>query len=305
MSSFRITNLRRSVPSDFSDVALVSQHVPNAGRAPRACGALPWRLWRLNPFLVQLLGNSGESIAIRIHLEDPANNGGLLFNDGRFDSCHRHHGVSNGEVDLADEVLNSYVTVYPHAARIIEALSGIITVLKGKELDKRAPHSAGQWPRGEYSPDNFRQLVVELGIVGRVRKMNEASGFIEGDFEYASRSRLPLLVSDDCVINLMFYKKLNVLKTVPLPVYHFRTPRSFVNWREFANSVVGNAWFRQCEENPSGESQTCPAGDKRFCEGMSEISEAETARWLLAQPLSWQRREDSRVPVIDTGDGHV
>jgi hypothetical protein len=144
-----------------------------------------------------------------------------------FEPASLVEGVGKGETSLADEVLNSYVTVYPNAARIVDALSGIPTMFKGKELDRRAPHSAGQWPRGEYSPDSFRQLVVELGIVGRVRKCNEASGYVEGDFEYACEGRLPLLVSDDCVIHPMFYKKLNVQRSKPLRVYPFPDDREY------------------------------------------------------------------------------
>jgi hypothetical protein len=100
-------------------------------------------------------------------------------------------------------------------------------IFKGNELDKRAPLTASEWAAGEYSPLAFRQLVAELGIVGRVRQINEKAGYVEADFEYSSESRLPLLVTDWCVIHPMFYQKLNVTINRPLRVYPFPDHEEF------------------------------------------------------------------------------
>ncbi len=136
-------------------------------------------------------------------------------------------GIQQGEERLADEVFNSYSSIYPNAARIAEALSGMPLIFKGSELDKRAPQTASLWAAGDYSPYAFRQLVVELGIIGRVRHIDEKQGIIEADFEYATTNRLPLLVADECVIHPMFYKKLNVKKTRKLCVYPFPDHEEF------------------------------------------------------------------------------
>lgn len=136
-------------------------------------------------------------------------------------------GIKQGEDRLADEVFNSYSSVYPNAARIAEALSGMPLIFKGSELDKRAPQTASLWEDNEYSPYSFRQLLVELGIVGRVRQIDERQGMIEADFEYVSTNRLPLLVNDECVIHPMFYKKLNIKKTKNLCVYPFPDHEEF------------------------------------------------------------------------------
>jgi hypothetical protein len=136
-------------------------------------------------------------------------------------------GVKQGEELLADEVFNSYSSLYPRAARIAEALSGLPLIFKGNELDRRASQTASQWTAGEYSPSAFRQLVAELGIVGRVRQINERAGIVEADFEYANNSRLPLLVGDTCVIHPMFYKKLNIQITKKLCVYPFPDHEEF------------------------------------------------------------------------------
>lgn len=136
-------------------------------------------------------------------------------------------GVKQGEELLADEVFNSYSSLYPRAARIAEALSGLPLIFKGNELDRRASQTASQWTAGEYSPSAFRQLVAELGIVGRVRQIDERAGIVEADFEYANNSRLPLLVDDTCVIHPMFYKKLNIQITKNLCVYPFPDHEEF------------------------------------------------------------------------------
>lgn len=130
-------------------------------------------------------------------------------------------GIREGEIDLADEVLNSYNTVYPKVGKILDALAGISPTFPGKELDKRASYTASEWPSDRYSPFNFRQLVSELGIVGRIRHVDEKTGIVAADFEYASRGRLGLLASDDCAIHPMFYKRLKVNSGPNLKIYPF------------------------------------------------------------------------------------
>jgi archaellum biogenesis ATPase FlaH len=136
-------------------------------------------------------------------------------------------GIQRAEKRLAEEVMNSYSSVYPGAARIAEALSGLPLIFKGNELDRRAPQTASQWPAGEYSSYAFRQFVSELGIVGRVRQVSEKTGIVEADFEYAGESRISLLVNDLCVIHPMFYKKLNIRMTKNLCVYPFPDHEEF------------------------------------------------------------------------------
>ncbi|HEY9643711.1 MAG TPA: hypothetical protein V6C57_24695 [Coleofasciculaceae cyanobacterium] len=135
--------------------------------------------------------------------------------------------VAEGECALAEEVFNSYSSVYPKVGRIVEALSGLPMIFKGNELDKRAPLTASEWPAGEYSPLAFRQMIAELGIVGRVRHIDQKSGFVEADFEYSSKTRLPLMVTDYCVVHPMFYQRLNITISHPLRVYPFPEHEEF------------------------------------------------------------------------------
>ncbi|GAB4373874.1 MAG: hypothetical protein Kow00121_17570 [Elainellaceae cyanobacterium] len=136
-------------------------------------------------------------------------------------------GIQSAGVSLADEVFNAYSSAYPNAARIADALSGIPPIFRAKELDRRAPQTASQW-LDDYSPYRFRQFVAELGIVGRVRHRNEATGIVEADFEYFKRGRLIISTDDLCVIHPMFYTKLNVSFSEKLCIYPFPDHEEFV-----------------------------------------------------------------------------
>ena len=120
--------------------------------------------------------------------------------------------IAESEYDLADEVLNSYDLIYPRVADIITALTNAPTVFRGNYLDQVAKRTSSAWPHGTYSTAAFRRVVAELGIVGKVRTSDEASGIIAADFEYAMQDRLTLTSDDDCVIHPMFYSKLQVKK---------------------------------------------------------------------------------------------
>jgi hypothetical protein len=126
------------------------------------------------------------------------------------------------ELSLADEVINSYSRIYPNISNIILALSGLPMTFKGKELDRVAKRTAAHWQDGKYSLDMFRQIVTEMGIVGRQRSSKDGrSEILEADFEFAMEDRLFIHEQDDCVIHPMFYRKLNTSKQNGTCVYPF------------------------------------------------------------------------------------
>jgi hypothetical protein len=126
-----------------------------------------------------------------------------------FDEDDIRRGIRENELELANEIINSFSSMYPHVGKIVDALMSSPMIFPGKELDRRAKETASQWPRGMYSPPNFRQLVAELGIVGRVRKRDDRSRYVSADFEYSSQDRMPLATHDECVIHPMFYRRFN------------------------------------------------------------------------------------------------
>jgi hypothetical protein len=134
-------------------------------------------------------------------------------------------GVKDGETKLAVEIINSFRSIYPNVSTIVDALMKMPMLFTGNELDRRAKQSASEWPKGTYSPARFRRLVAELGIVGRVRRHNAESGYIDADFEYSLRERLPITHRDECVIHPMFYSRLNVELNSPSRVLPFSTAR--------------------------------------------------------------------------------
>jgi hypothetical protein len=145
----------------------------------------------------------------------------------RFTNAQITRGVRDAELELANEILNSYSGIYSeNVARIVSAgLQTSAIIFDGNELDVGAKRSAAEW-RGRYSPSKFKQLVAELGIVGRVTRGDDSSDYVDADFEYALSDRLNLTHRDKCVIHPMFYRKLNVVSTDGTRVMPFATKRA-------------------------------------------------------------------------------
>lgn len=130
-------------------------------------------------------------------------------------------GIRSAEKRLAIEVVNSYSSVYPKIGQILDVLSGMPVLFTGSDLDKRAHQTASQWPGGEYSPWRFRQVVSELGIVGKVRRHDNHAQVAAVDFEYAMDGRLPLLNHDACAIHPMFFDKYRIQVEPAVRIYPF------------------------------------------------------------------------------------
>lgn len=116
--------------------------------------------------------------------------------------------IASFERELAREVINSYSRVYPSVDQIVQALNGLPATFRGSELDRVAKRASHAWgPSAQHSSLDFRRLVAELGIVGRIRRKTD-SGIVEADFEYFLPDRLDLNERDDCAIHPMFYARL-------------------------------------------------------------------------------------------------
>lgn len=117
-------------------------------------------------------------------------------------------GVRSAESELAIEIINSFSAFYPQVSEIVNGLMHMPMLFTGNELDKRAHETAAYWPTKTYAPAKFRELVAELGIVGRVCRKTESH--IQAVFEYSLRDGLELTHRDECVIHPMFYSRLNI-----------------------------------------------------------------------------------------------
>jgi hypothetical protein len=152
----------------------------------------------------------------------------LSMNAGRFPRFSEADillAIKQAETDLAIEIINSFSKAYKNVSTIVDALMKMPMLFSGKELDKRASQSATEWPDDSYSSARFRRLVAELGIVGRVLRHNEEAGYIDADFEYSLRERLPITHRDECVIHPMFYSRFNVEFNSSSRVMPFSTER--------------------------------------------------------------------------------
>ncbi len=148
----------------------------------------------------------------------------LAIKRGRFPNFSAKdiiEGIKNTELALAIEVINSFAKTYGNIDRILYALNGLPVRFKGNILDKVARKTASAWQKGEYSSGRFKQIVTELGVVGRVRQVDEKTRITEADFSYNLEDRLFLAESDDCIIHPMFFRKFNIKNEERLLVYPF------------------------------------------------------------------------------------
>ena len=139
----------------------------------------------------------------------------------RFNSKQIVRVIKETAAELAGEVINSYARIYPRVGEILDALQTAPMLFDGSHLDRVAKKTAYAWPVGSYAMANFRKLVAELGVVGRVRSYDEKSRIVAADFEYALTDRLPLHNDDKCVIHPMFYTKLQTNLDQKLVIYPF------------------------------------------------------------------------------------
>lgn len=141
--------------------------------------------------------------------------------------------VRQVEIELADEVINSYASIYPQISSVIDALDKLPVTFPGSELDRIAKTTRAAWPRGEYSLEAFRMLVAELGIIGRVRHRDPMGPYVLGDFEYAMPDRLPLRSDDECMVHPMFYAKLHTTFTERIVAFPFPDHPDFESFQDF------------------------------------------------------------------------
>jgi hypothetical protein len=157
---------------------------------------------------------------------------GMAIKNDNFPIIDSHiivNAVSQFESHLAHEIINSYIDVYPNLNEILIALKGISKIFLGSELDKRAPRTKDKWSFLNYSPENFRKMLTEIGLIGIVQTQITKSN-IDVLFEYTQKGRLQINDDDYCAIHPMFYNYLNV-KTqddprIIYPITEITTKRS-------------------------------------------------------------------------------
>lgn len=140
----------------------------------------------------------------------------LRLNDYSSDNPSRDaaRAIADVQSQLAIEVLNSYKKIHHNVDRILNALTGLPMMFRGRELDRVARITGSQWENEDYSPYNFRAICAELGIIGRVRSYDERSGVISADFEYFLEDNLIITDRDTCVFHPLFFNRYNVQRNI-------------------------------------------------------------------------------------------
>jgi hypothetical protein len=88
-------------------------------------------------------------------------------------------GITDAEIRLAGEILNSYSEVFPNVDKIVDALTGAPKILEGRIFDSLASRSRPSWPPGAYSLNAFRQVLADVGVIGVVEPKS-SSEFTHG-----------------------------------------------------------------------------------------------------------------------------
>ena len=127
-----------------------------------------------------------------------------------FKSADVVRGVHSREDSIANEVLNSYRTVYPGSKHILSCFRSEPNLIgRASRLDKLLPRSKSAWPEEmPYDRALFWQMVAELGFMGSVTEQTDR--YYETEFEYAMADRLVLNFDDVCAIHPVFYKLFSI-----------------------------------------------------------------------------------------------
>ena len=127
----------------------------------------------------------------------------------KFDEGAIRTGIDSEQGRLVADVISSFAESYPNVGHIVNVLAGTTAIISEEVLLKHAEMSRAYWPHGHYSPDAFRDLLAELGVIGRInaKKPGKAS-VVEAEFTYSTGDKIVIGRNEDCVIHPMFHRRL-------------------------------------------------------------------------------------------------
>ena len=125
--------------------------------------------------------------------------------DAFADENNVREGIAQAEDHICEEVFSAYEFKYPHAYAMIKSIVPELPrfFLHG-ELQGAFTKFGREQPetRGEMTFPEFKQMCVEIGMIGRVKKFTET--YAEAEFEYACSGRLSLSVKDQLCLHPIF-----------------------------------------------------------------------------------------------------
>lgn len=134
----------------------------------------------------------------------------------RFTDRVFQQGIEKGEIDLAEEVVNSYSKVFKNADEILACLGQGPATLSGRDLHIAAQRAARYWEEKGDVRSNFVDMLVQLGAIGVVR--NDGTKAIEADFQYNMDHKLYIQENSFCAVHPMFCHKLGRRRAEGSPV---------------------------------------------------------------------------------------
>lgn len=143
-------------------------------------------------------------------------------------------GIAAIEGSIAEEIFSAYQAIYPNAREACDrAIPELPRKFKHGDLLRVFTRFARK-ALPEFDLYDFRRMLIEMGIVGRV--IGETEQYIQGLFEYTLPHRLVVGTSDEMCLHPIFSAgrvKLPAKAGLPKPVYPFGSDIDGVEWRDW------------------------------------------------------------------------
>lgn len=119
-------------------------------------------------------------------------------------------GIRETEDDIANEILGSYMNVYPQVDKIMLAFRQEPNVFPASRLQEIAEKSGRYWVDSvlRFDINTFVRMALEVGFIGLRQK--ETDIYHVAEFEYHRKEQINLPPDAVCVIHPMFYKKYEI-----------------------------------------------------------------------------------------------
>lgn len=119
-------------------------------------------------------------------------------------------GVQEAEIALAKEIINSYRTIFPKASLMINCLTGGTPFMQGNELHIAFNRARAFIPEDpDFDHRQFIDMLVQLGVIGRIRRQDNEARIVEADFQHNMDHELRINERDQCIVHPMFCSFLN------------------------------------------------------------------------------------------------
>ncbi len=111
-------------------------------------------------------------------------------------------GIYETEYTICDEIINAYEYVHPEAREICEKCLRYLPLRFDEGLLHRIYNRHGRTITGIYDYEDFKRVLIEIGVLGRVTKQTDR--YVEGIFEYVIPHKLIVSSNDQLCVHPVF-----------------------------------------------------------------------------------------------------